>query len=156
MHRSSMLLVGLIGLAGWTLGCGGQLRLFPTDPTLLQPRAGPVTVTVLCPTVDAVSIGVTPLSVGVDIGANVTWELVGTNVVFEITSTTRKGLFRRRHWPFAGQPHRSNNNGRATASNARGKAGNRYPYKVTAQCQVPDGGPLVEISLDPEVIITED
>ncbi|MCH7491215.1 MAG: hypothetical protein IID05_11040 [Gemmatimonadetes bacterium] len=85
-----------------------------------------------------------------------TWQLVGTDVVYEITSTTRKGIFRRRHWPFDRQPHRSDNTGRAKADGAKGKVNNRYPYKVTAQCRVPGSDSiLVEISLDPEVIITD-
>jgi hypothetical protein len=121
---------------------------------LLQIPAGPqpVIIRVLCPTATNVSIAVLPERVPVARGRDsVLWVVIGQGTQIEIAP---KNLNR---WPFDNPPHVGTRGQAANSgvASARAQLGS-YSYNVTAQCQVPNNGPVITISIDPDVIITNE
>ena len=145
MRSIRVLDVGLIGLAGMMAGCDSDL-----GPPL--GAAVRVTVTVQCPSAPELSIGANPPSVMVRRNNSVEWSLQGDATDFEINpkQTGRNG------WPFTNPPpHRGTKDAPASTGNANSDAElGTYQYGVTAMCQVPNGGPLITVTIDPDVIIT--
>ncbi len=148
MRSIRVLDVGLIGLAGMMAGCGSE----PGPDLRAEPGTRRVTVTVQCPSATELSIRANPPSVRVLRNNSVEWSLQGDATEFEINpkETGRDG------WPFTNSPpHRGTKDAPASTGNANSDAEpGTYQYGVTAMCQVPNGGPLITVTIDPDVIIT--
>ena len=148
MRHSKACGFGAMALTLVAAGCA------PRGIDLLQIPAGPqpVIIRVLCPTATNVSIAVLPERVPVYSGRDsVLWVVIGQGTRIEIVP---KNLDR---WPFDNPPHvgtrgQAANSGVAFANAQPGS----YSYNVTAQCQVPNNGPLITIAIDPDVIITNE
>jgi hypothetical protein len=110
-----------------------------------------VNIRVMCPAANNISIAVTPAQVSVRRNRDsVSWSVIGNGTQATIAPKT-PGF-----WPFASQaivvtPGQPTNSGRTVANTETGT----YPYNVAAICQVPNG-PAITITVDPDVIITED
>ncbi len=147
MRSIRVLDVGLIGLAGMMAGCDREVTAIDGIDGTRQ-----VVVTVRCPSATELSIGADPPSVMVLRNNSVEWSLQGDATDFEINpkQTGRNG------WPFTNPPpHRGTKDSSASTGNANSDAEpGTYQYGVTAMCQVPNGGPLIQVTIDPDVIIT--
>ena len=148
MLRRIVLGIGMIGLAIVAAGCAKR------GINLLQIHAGPqpVIIQVRCPSATNVITRVLPERVTVRPKSDsVLWVIVGHATRAEIDPKTPG------RWPFANPPHvvtpgQPVNSG-DVLDNARPGS---YAYKVTAECQVPGGGPVITVTIDPDVIITEE
>jgi hypothetical protein len=137
----------MIGLAAVATGCAS------VKVDLAQVAAGPqpVIIRVLCPNATTVSFYVIPQPVPVRRGLDsVLWALVGHGTTATIEPKVQG------QWPFAAPPHTATPGAPASSGTADAEARpGSYAYKVTAQCQVPNGGPVITVTIDPDVIITE-
>ena len=148
MRRSKACGFGTMALTMVVAGCATR------GVDLLQIAAGPqpVIIRVRCLTATDVSIAVIPERVSVYRGRDsVLWVVVGQGTRIEIAPKNPN------RWPFNNPPHvgtrgQAANSGVAVANARPGS----YSYKVTAQCQVPNGGPLITVTIDPDVIITDE
>ncbi len=145
MRRSKAFGFGTMALTMVVAGCATR------GVDLLQIAAGPqpVIIRVLCPTATNVSIAVIPERVSARRGRDsVLWVVVGHGTRIEIDPKIPN------EWPFDNPPNvetpgQAANSGVAFADARPGS----YSYKVTALCQVPGDGPLITVTIDPDIII---
>ncbi len=143
MHRTNVLLVGIVGLAGL-----GFVSVIPSGP---QAQSGPTEINVTC-VGGKVEFSVDPWNMEVKQGSDGEWELSDTSASQSIViSPKRPGPA---NWPFrAMRPGGKGPNDRARGSNMRpNQAGRQFGYNITLECQ--DGGNTYTVVIDPDIIIT--
>lgn len=145
MRRSKACVFGTMALTMVVAGCatrGVDLLQIPGGPQ-------PVIIRVLCRTATDVNIAVIPERVSVRRGRDsVLWAVVGHGTRIEIAPKITN------QWPFDNPPHVGTRGQAANSGVARQDARpGSYPYKVTALCQVPNNGPLITVTVDPDIII---
>ncbi len=143
MHRTKVLLVGIVGLAGL-----GFASVVPSGP---QAQAGPTLVSVTC-VGGNVQVSVNPWVMQVQQGSDGEWELSETSGSQSmVIAPKRPGAS---NWPF--QAMRAGGKGpneRARGSNMRpNQAGRRFGYNITLECQ--DESDTYTVVIDPDIIIT--
>ena len=143
MHRTKVLLVGIVGLAGL-----GFASVVPSGP---QAQAGPTDVSVTC-VGGNVQVSVSRWVMEVQQGSDGEWQLSensGSESI--VVSPKRPGPA---NWPFQAMSAGGKGPGnRARGSNMRpNQAGRRFGYNITLECQ--DGGNTYTVVIDPDIIIT--
>ena len=143
MRSANVLLVGIVGLAGF-----GFASVIPSGPPA---QAGPTMVNVTC-VGGNVQISVSPWAMQVQQGSDGEWELSNTSGSQSIViSPKRPGPA---NWPFrAMRSGGKGPNDRARGSNMRpNQAGRQFGYDITLECQ--DSGNTYTVVIDPDIIIT--
>ena len=144
MHRTNVLLVGIVGLAGL-----GFASVIPSGPPA---QAGPTMVNVTC-VGGNVQVSVNPWLMRVPQDSVGEWELSDTPGAVSIVIAPK--LPGAANWPFQTmRPGRKGPGNGARGSDMRPSQAGRpaFGYNITLECQ--DGSDTLTVVIDPDIIIT--